>query len=389
MTSPQFSSLSETNAGPAPAAVGKPRLMMIDVAKGIGILLIVLGHNPLFDQNFTPLADLLSAFRLPFFFFISGTMFTVGKRSLRQIAINRADAWLKPVLVVVVLSDIVYMALGRMTLETTLLGLLYETGFTLAYIWTALWFLPHLWLLYVAATWIMTSFKSLSDRPWKKALMVAVLLIAGDFLLKQFAEPLTTPACHRITEFQLGLLQCGLPFSADLLMLTAAFFLLGHFMSSWTKQFKINAWLLALALAAMSACQWFFDASVDFNFRRYDDLLICTLQAFSGIYMMLCVCSLIARAGKASALLAYFGRGSLFILIFHGPLMEKTIDILSRFVPSAAAIGIAAFIVPVVVSLLLWNICRRVEILAWLMLPRKHNHAPLTKMASASPIPPQ
>ncbi|MYM74136.1 acyltransferase family protein [Duganella sp. FT134W] len=368
---------------------------MIDAAKGIGILLIVLGHNPLFDQNFTPLADLLSAFRLPFFFFISGTMFTVGKRSLKQVVIDRADAWLKPVVVVVALSDLVYMALGRITLETSLLGLFYETGFTLTYVWTALWFLPHLWLLYVTVTWVMTSFKSLSDRVWKKALIVAALLLVGDLFLKQFAGPLTTPACHRVTEFKLGLLHCGLPFSADLLLLTAAFFLLGHFMAAWTKQFKINGWLLAGALAVMSACQWFFDADVDFNFRRYDDLLICTLQAFSGIYLMLCVCSVIARFSKPSKLLAYFGRGSLFILIFHAPIVEKTIDLLSRFVPSVAAVGFAAFILPVLLSLLIWNICRRVDLLAWLMLPRNSNRAPQAKMvathhtASANSVPPQ
>lgn len=353
---------------PAPTVAAKPRLMMIDVAKGVGILLIVLGHNPLFAQHYGAFADLLSAFRLPFFFFISGTMFSAGKRSVRTVAFERADAWLKPVAVVVLLTASLHMALGKITLETTILQLVYATGFTL--LWTAMWFLPHLWLLYVFVTWLMTSAKPLSDRPWKRAALVLTLLCAGHFLLKQF-DGSANPACKRIIEFKMDLLNCGWPFSADLVLITSAFFLLGHFMASWTKQFKINAWLLALALVVMSVCQWFFDADVDFNYRRYDDLVICTLQACSGIYIMLSICSVLARFAIPSAVISYCGRGSLFILIFHAPILLKVVEMMPRFVPSQLIVGITAVIVPIAVSLLIWNICKRVEILSLLMLPVK------------------
>lgn len=386
---------SASALAPAPATA-KPRLMMIDVAKGIGILLIVLGHNPLFAQTFTPFADLLSAFRLPFFFFISGTMFSAGKRTVGQVALDRADAWLKPVLVVVVLTAIPALLLGKISMETAVLQVVYATGFTL--LWTAMWFLPHLWLLYVAVTWLMTSAKPLSDRPWKRALLVVALLSAGHLILQQF-DGTENPVCKRIIHFQPELLHCGLPFSADLVPITAAFFLLGHFMSAWTKQFQINRWLLVLALAVMSTCQWFFDADVDFNYRRYDSLLICTLQAISGIYIMLSICSVLARFRLPTAVLSYCGRGSLFILIFHASFILKIVELMPRYVPSVALVGLTAVVVPVLASLVIWNICQRVEFLSLLMLPLKNRRArqpaatPPAAVTGAAPgintVPPQ
>jgi len=56
-------------------SIKKSRLAMIDIAKGLGILLIVLGHNRIFAAGESSLANLLGSFRLPFFFFISGAPF--------------------------------------------------------------------------------------------------------------------------------------------------------------------------------------------------------------------------------------------------------------------------------------------------------------------------
>jgi len=52
-----------------PALPGRTRLSFIDAAKGIGILLVVLGHSPglpLFG------VVLIYSFHMPLFFFISG-----------------------------------------------------------------------------------------------------------------------------------------------------------------------------------------------------------------------------------------------------------------------------------------------------------------------------
>jgi fucose 4-O-acetylase-like acetyltransferase len=369
---------AQAPAAPASTSPAKPRLLMIDIAKGLGILLIVLGHNPIFTNSMDSFADLLSSFRLPFFFFISGTMFSAGKRSVGVVALERADAWLKPVVVVVLATAAIQIAIGRMSVETLALELLYPAGFTL--VWTAMWFLPHLWLLYVAATWLMT-FKSLSDTPVKRVLLVLGLLCSGHLILKLFESGIDNPACRRIAEFNMDLFACGLPFSADLLVITSAFFLMGYFFSAQVREFTINRWFLVLALAVMSFCQIVFDIDIDFNYRSYDNLIICTAQAYSGIYIMLCLCKALADFKKPAALIAYCGRASLFILIFHATFVLKIAERLPMYIHSKLIVGATAFFVPLGISILLWNICRRVEILSLLMLPLKNRQRKQVKQA--------
>lgn len=52
-----------------------PRLKEIDVAKGICILLMVIGHSGLTGT----LNDMIYAFHMPFFFFISGVTTNVDR----------------------------------------------------------------------------------------------------------------------------------------------------------------------------------------------------------------------------------------------------------------------------------------------------------------------
>jgi len=342
---------------------------MVDIAKGIGILLIVLGHNPHFARNFQPFAELLAAFRLPFFFFISGTLFSVGKKTLSEVAVERADAWLKPVAVVTLVAGFIGIMLGRSTIEATVLSIVYATGFTL--MWPALWFLPHLWLLYVFSTWLLRTFKSIGERRWIATLLVIAMISINHLILQHFDGPMDNPACRNISTFGTTLLSCGLPFSADLIFMTAGFFLMGYFMSAETKTFQINGRLLLVALTLMSFFQWFFDANVNLNYRRYDDLFICTAQAICGIYIMLCLCKVLTRSSLATAVLSYCGRASLFILLFHTPILGQINHTLPRFISSPALVGIAAFVLPILLSIIFWNICKRVGLLSLLLLPAK------------------
>src|SRR5690606_1335374 len=119
-------------------APSRGRLPMIDVAKGIGILLIALGHNRIFSSHYGDAANFLAAFRLPFFFFISGVIFSATNRRVGSIALMRADAWLKPYLMALLAGGLLKVMVGKETVESVLLGIFYGTGFTLG--WNVLWF---------------------------------------------------------------------------------------------------------------------------------------------------------------------------------------------------------------------------------------------------------
>jgi xanthine/uracil/vitamin C permease (AzgA family) len=70
-------------------------------------------------------------------------------------------------------------------------------------------------------------------------------------------------------------------------------------------------------------------------------------------------------------LLGYFGRTSLFILIFHAPILYWILRNLPKWLDSPLWVGIAAFVMPIVLSLAVYYICRRSALLSVLMFPLK------------------
>ncbi|GGC17297.1 hypothetical protein GCM10007205_27860 [Oxalicibacterium flavum] len=342
------------------------RLPMIDVAKGVGILLIVLGHNRIFSSHYGDAANFLAAFRLPFFFFISGVIFSAANRSVGTIALMRADAWLKPYVMALLVGGLLKVVAGKETVESVLLGIFYGTGFTLG--WNVLWFLPHLWLLYVSVAVLVRHGNALIKTPLRKGLLLLFFLCAGFFLMDSFDTVATNPACRRIMEVDPELLHCGLPFSADVLLLSATYFLLGHFLSTPAKAFRLNIAGMLLAIAVSLYLNMQYGFRIDFNMRRYDSLLISTVQALAGIYMMLCLCTLLARVPRVREMLCYIGRGSLMILICHAQIQFPLVAMLQNRVPPLMA-GIIGFVACVSASLLIWEICKRNRLLSRLFLP--------------------
>lgn len=345
------------------------RLAFIDIAKGLGIILIVLGHNQVFGFRFPDVRDFLTAFRLPFFFFMAGVTFSVGSKSLGEIAVRRADAWLKPLVVVVLVTGLLDTTLHGVTWESVLLGLAYPTGFTIDPL--PLWFLAHLWLLYLFCTLLLKADGRLYDTAPKKVILLLVLATSGYFLMSAFVSAAEVPACRVQTEFSANLFQCGLPFSADILLLTSFYFLLGNFLSRYIKYFQINRVWAAIALLAMAVFQFGFDYTIDFNLRHYDTPVLTTLQALCGIYLMLCACMLLSKVTIAAKILCYLGSASLFILLFHLSILHGLIPVLQRDFHSSVIIVIISLIVATGAPAILWEIAKHNKVLSALFLPRK------------------
>lgn len=354
--------------GLAPASTPtKTRIVMIDIAKGLGILLIVLGHNRIFAHSDVGFADFLRSFRLPFFFFVSGVTFSIVNRSLSDLALARADAWLKPFAMTVLIAGGLKILVGKATLESVLLGLVFGAGFTL--VWTATWFLPHLWLLYVSSAALLKYGQRLvASWPRRIALLIAFATVGYAFM-DSFNTVLEDPSCRQKTSFDMSLFNCGLPFSADILLLTICFFLLGHFLSANVKSFRANLFVMTLCFAVLLGLHLAFGYRVDFNMRRYDSLLVSTVQALSGIYVMLCLCCLLAESAAIARIVTYLGRGSLFILLFHMPIQYRVTDTLILKMGPGWLVGLIGFAIALGVPLLLWEVCKRNRWLALMFLP--------------------
>ncbi len=71
----------------------------IDITKGIGIILIVFGHNWIVLHEKGELFRMIFSFHVPLFFFLSG-IFLKASTQFRGFLLSRADSLLKPYFVV-------------------------------------------------------------------------------------------------------------------------------------------------------------------------------------------------------------------------------------------------------------------------------------------------
>jgi fucose 4-O-acetylase-like acetyltransferase len=344
---------------------------MIDIAKGLGILLIVLGHNLLFVDNFEMFSRTLTSFRLPFFFFVSGVTLSLGDGNLRRIVMERADAWLKPCAVVIISVGVAKIIAGSANMENLLVGLSFGAGFTLA--WPPLWFLPHLWLVYSCCAAILINAHTLLRSIIVKIALLGGCAAGGFYLIHLFETPYQNEACIKQLEFSMQLFKCGLPFSADLLLITSFFFFAGHFMSARIRDFKPSTTQAVGALMCLALLRQVFPVKLDLNGRLYDDLLITPLEALFGIYTLLCLCFVLSKSIYISRFFGYFGRVSLFILIFHAPVQYTMLRVLPRWIASDVIVSCAAYVIAISASISLYYVFRGNRLLSTLMFAQKAN----------------
>jgi len=176
----------------------------------------------------------------------------------------------------------------------------------------------------------------------------------------------------KFSEHQLG--SYGLPWSLDLVFIGSAYFLIGHKMSIFLMNFKQSFIWFFVATATFCLVHYLFDETIDLNLRKYDDFLICTVQALSSIYLIFVVSKFLSLSTICNKVLAYIGNGSLFILIFHWPFQQKSFVFFNAHWPDQTTLEINAFLsfmIGIIFPLLIWELVKSNYYLSNLLLPRK------------------
>ena len=90
------------------------RLLTIDVARGVGILLVVLGHNTMFRESSPGLYEAIYLFHMPLFFFLSGLFLfrSATQSSPREFISDRVGTIVYPYLVWSITTVLLKAALG-------------------------------------------------------------------------------------------------------------------------------------------------------------------------------------------------------------------------------------------------------------------------------------
>lgn len=298
----------------------KKRIAYLDMAKGVGIVLMVAGHlfgslqTIDYKDYFTPVYQFIASFHMPLFFVISGMLFwAVGeeKREPDRFVKGKARALLIPYAT----FSLIYMVINLYTLIVT--PELIEVSFLcklLVYTVTlhgisVLWFLPTLFLSELLFYGLRRRFSHRVLAAVLGALALFALLISPVFGWTLWEE-------------NLGLLAAGSLLQVGCRSLLAAAFLgcgylagsLIHRRAERRKGKKSPAeFLLGVGLVLFTSWCCFQNELVDLNYMVFGNIALYMLCALSGSLGVILIC----RNLWECRLLIFYGKNSLVIMATH------------------------------------------------------------------------
>lgn len=303
---------------------GKRRIEWIDIAKGIGILLVVLAHlNRNMSEGFVTYAY---SFHLPLFFFLSGYLFSHEKyKSSKEFVISRFKALIVPYMFFAAISLALTLIVSRhdLHLSDAISQALYINGASLQSN-RPIWFL-------VCIFFVELFFYLLGKVIKREIFMAPAVLLSSviGYLLYLF------------------LLPKRLPFGIDIAFTALAFYGAGNLLKRKQPEFKLGIPKLLLAavgvILGVLISVFLQTVNVDMYKLTYGNYFYFYMAAFLGIASTIVFSQFISKT-IFSKLFSYFGRNSLIIMcthyliifvvtLFEGKILKKTslFDIHSNF----------------------------------------------------------
>ena len=319
----------------------------------------------------------MALFRMPLFFLLSGIFFSWAIKP-STFLFKKSEALLKPYFAVLLLLFFAGLILGENDWQSQLGGILYGNGDTIR--WVPLWFLTHLFALYCFcfALFKLTGFANLH---WPVQIAtLSIFAMLGLVGIDWFWQ-------KELSILGESYLLPGLPFSVDILLITAVFFISGYLLKQQLIHFRPSVWWCIAALLVFLFVSQFTNAYIDFNKRVYRHPLFATMATVSGIYLALSVAYFIAKSRWLRAVPIALGKGSLYILIFHVFIGVNAFNFFSDHTTQAAQHTFLAFIcfaLSIGLPLLIKWLVERNAILALAFLPFHSNKMVLKLQALVS-----
>ena len=329
----------------------KERLSHIDIAKGIGILLVVAGHNWIILSSKGELYRIVYSFHIPLFFVLAGTFFSPNK-SFKLTLKEKFQTLLVPYFFTSLVVELIALAFNFKfdLFLKSLVWVAYGTGTQMR--WVGFWFLPQLFLVSIFSWGVLNLFKRFGTKWYAQIFILLALLTIGWLSIRSFWK-------MPIGEMKVN----GLPFSADLLLISSFYFMLGAFSQDRIKERGFRLALFVIFSLIFFGLHAFTDVTTDLNLRIYNNLFIASVLAIAGSFIVIEASKFLARFDIAEKVLGYFGRNSIIILIFHSFFQDNLFVFLSEYTKRFFYVGLATFTAAMIGSILVVEIINRVKFL--------------------------
>ena len=293
-----------------------PRINWIDVARGIGIILVIQGHALGADSY----RHFIYAFHMPLFFFLSGLVFNYKKYSLSVTFKKSVKGILVPYVLFAILFYVIWWLQNAhfrfelFAFVKHMQGIIYANSNNLFFN-LVLWFLPCLFISKIAFAVLSSRLKSIN---WIILVLVTSSLLG--YLSFVFLPNLT------------------LPFGIESAFTAIVFFAMGSILK--TNYFeKINlipkskiTFILITALVICLVAGFInfqlYGVQIDLRLNNLGNYFVFYIGAVSGIILTITISILINK----NHMLEYIGKYSLALFVFHNLIFYYLTNIVLLFI---------------------------------------------------------
>jgi acyltransferase len=290
------------------------RIEQLDVAKGFGILLIIIGHSKVIWHVSPSLISAIFLFHVPLFFVLSGTSRTkfVDFKQIPTIAKGLLGPYFFSCFIYAILKAV--SRTGDGPISGTFEAIFIASGQDLPS--APLWFLPSLFVTVMAFACVDYFLKR------KKRFQLVAMLILGLLTCLRFSwvDFLSADIDTKVE----------LPWVVDLLPVTLFYYSFGSYFGRKLLQLE-KRWILVPIAGVGYLFSSAFGAKVDLYNRDFAPALWCLVGGLAGTIFTFWASAEILRFEFPSEVLKRLGRASLVIFIFHLPILNAVEGAFSNF----------------------------------------------------------
>lgn len=296
----------------------KVRIAWLDAAKGIGVILVVLGHCVV-KTNY--LHKIIFSFHMPLFFLLSGYCFDIKKYgTFREVLLKRGRALLVPYIKFALVGLVITLLISEWRQGLTLKGIVTDVyqGYPATVHVTSIWYLISLYVISLAY-YIMDVISKKLGRKYVLYIEVAISGILG--YMVYIVKMIAGVGDNKAATANMLLPGGRLPFTIDASMTALVFFAIGVWLNEnkYMQDIKYKRICIGIGGLLAIAVGGFVNVRVNIHGCSYGNPLLFYSTALGGAMMVIAFSQLLClrknqMSGRAKDVLVFYGRHSLFMM---------------------------------------------------------------------------